>query len=216
MRRLLGAALVVAAALAPASAQENRRQRLSERAHQDRDIVYFLREPETHAFDLYHDYTESREGTDKYVNVVRAGSTASNPKAYVLDTGEPLKVETLKGEAIGAAKIDIGEPVKPESEAVVIRFDPVKKGESLRLRISETYTDPARYRLEGNELVWDRSFGRPRNAVVLPAGYYLTGCSIPATVRPTDDGRVRLDFWNPRNDEIAVLLTAKRRPAPKP
>ena len=32
--------------------------RLSERAHQDRDIVYFLQQPETHAFALYHDYTE--------------------------------------------------------------------------------------------------------------------------------------------------------------
>ncbi len=94
----------------------------------------------------------------------------------------------------------------------MIRFAPVKNGESLRLRISETYTDPLRYRLAGDELVWDRAFGRPRNAVVLPAGYYLTNCSIPATVSRTPDGRVRLDFWNPRIDEIAVLITARRRP----
>ena len=44
---------------------ETEKQRLSERAHQDRDIVYFLKEPETHAFRLYHDYTESRPGADK-------------------------------------------------------------------------------------------------------------------------------------------------------
>jgi hypothetical protein len=36
--------------------------RLDERAHQNREIVYFLQPPETHAFDLYHDYTESRVG----------------------------------------------------------------------------------------------------------------------------------------------------------
>jgi hypothetical protein len=107
--------------------------------------------------------------------------------------------------------VDIGEPVKPESEAVVIWFAPVKKGESVRLRISETYTDSARYRVEKDELVWDRSFGRPRNAVVLPAGWYLTNSSIPATVSETADGRIRLDFWNARADEIAVLITAKRR-----
>ena len=47
------------------------RVRVSERAFQDREIVYFLKSPETHAFSLYHDYTETREGTDKYVNVVR-------------------------------------------------------------------------------------------------------------------------------------------------
>ena len=69
---------------------ETERARLSERAHQDRDIVYFLQQPETHSFSLYHDYTESRPGADKYLNVVREGSTVSNPSAYILDTGEKL------------------------------------------------------------------------------------------------------------------------------
>ena len=203
-------ALAVAALLsAPALAQEP--ARLSERARQDREIVYLLRDPETHAFDLYHDYTESKEGTDKYLNVVRQGSTVSHPGARVLDTGEALKPEILEGEAITAAKLDIGEPVRPDSEVVVVRFPPVARGASVRLRISETYTDPARYRLEGDELVWDRSFGRPRNAVVLPAGWMLTASSIPATVTETDDGRIRLDFVNPRPDEIAVLIKARRR-----
>ncbi len=43
---------------APAAQGPTERARLSERAHQDRDIVYFLQQPETHAFSLYHDYTE--------------------------------------------------------------------------------------------------------------------------------------------------------------
>ncbi len=211
MRKTAGLAALLSTLALGGAAQERRAQRLNERSHQDREIVYFLQQPETHAFDLYHDYTESKEAVDKYVNVVRAGSTVSNPAAYILDTGEKLKVETLKGNAITAAKVDIGELVKPESEAVVIWFAPVRKGESVRLRISETYTDAVRYRLEKDELVWDRSFGRPRNGVVLPAGWYLTNCSIPATVSETADGRIRLDFWNARPDEIAVLLTAKRR-----
>jgi len=185
--------------------------RLGERATQTRDIVYFLRQPETHAFDLYHDYTETKEGADKYLNVVRAGSTVSNTSAMVLDTGEPLKTVTLKGEAITREKLDIGEPVKPETEVVVIPFPAVQKGRSLRLRISETYTDSVRYRVEGDELIWDRSFGRPTNAVVLPAGWYLTHGSVPATVSLTADGRVRLDFVNPRLDEIQVLIVARRR-----
>jgi len=185
--------------------------RLAERAHQDREIVYFLQQPETHAFDLYHDYTESRPGVDKYLNVVRAGSTVSRPSARILDTGESLRVRTLKGSAITAASIDIGAPVTAESEVVVIDFTPVRAGESIRLRIAETYTDPARYALKGDTLVWDRAFGRPANAMVLPAGWALANCSVPASVSRTDDGRVRLDFLNPRNDEIAVLVTAVRR-----
>jgi hypothetical protein len=209
-----GALAAVALGLfAGAAHAQDAAARLTERARQDREIVYLLREPETHAFDLFHDYTESREGTDKYINVVRQGSTVSNPGAVVLDTGEALKPEILKGPAITAARLDIGEPVRPDSEIVVIRFPAVARGASLRLRISETYTDPARYRMEGEDLVWDRSFGRPRNAVVLPRGWTLTASSIPATISETDEGRIRLDFVNPRPDEIAVLIRARRRAA---
>jgi hypothetical protein len=184
--------------------------RLDERAHQNREIVYFLQQPETHAFDLYHDYTESRIGTSTYVNEVRAGSTVANPRARNLDTGEELKWEVVKGDAITRAKLPVAN-VTPQSEAVVFHFAPVQAGESIRLRMYETYTDTARYKLAGDELVWDRSFGRPANAVVLPAGWVLTNSSIPATVTTMPDGRVRLDFVNPRPDEIAVLITARRR-----
>ena len=190
---------------------ETEKERLSERAHQDRDIVYFLQQPETHAFNLYHDYTESRAGMDKYLNVVREGSTVSEPSAYVLDTGEKLATRLLTGAELSAAKIESEEPVKPGTQVVVISYPPVKKGQSIRLRISETYTAPASYRLDGDELVLDRSLGRPRNAVVLPAGWYLTASAIPATVTQLPDGRIRLDFWNGRPDSVDVLLKAKRR-----
>lgn len=184
----------------------------SERAAQTRDIVYFLRDPATHTFDLYHDYTEERPGVGTYVNVVRTGSAASNPSARNLDTGEMLQAEQLKGEAIAKAGIkDEGlEKVTPESEVVVFRFPPLKPGQSVRLRMSETYTDPGRYRLVGDELVFDRTFGRPANAVVLPKGWILTNSAAPAVVTKTDDGRVRLDFDNPRPDEVRVLITARR------
>ena len=198
---------------APAANRANpadRAARLDERAHQNREIVYFLQQPETHAFDLYHDYTESREGVRFYVNEVRAGSTVTNPRARVLDTGEELKFEVLKGDAITRANVGVRNATAA-SEAVVFRFAPVPKGGSTRLRMYETYTDPARYTVQQGELIWNRSFGRPANAVVLPAGWALTSSSIPATVSTLPDGRVRLDFINPRPDEINVLITARRR-----
>ena len=193
-----------------ATASRAPRNRLDERARQNREIVYFLQQPETHSFDLYHDYTESRPGTNTYLNVVRTGSTVSNPLALNLDTGDTLKHEVLKGDAITAARLDV-QNVTPMTEVVVFRFSPVKNGESIRLRMSETYTDTARYRLMGGELIWDRGFGRPANAVVLPVGWLLTNSSIPSTVTTLPDGRVRLDFINPRPDEIQVLITARRR-----
>jgi hypothetical protein len=166
--------------------------RLGERARQSREIVYFLQQPETHSFDLYHDYTETRPGTAVYLNIVRAGSSVSNPRAKNLDTGEDLKWDV-------------------RGDTVFFRFTPVPQGGTTRIRMFETYTDTARYKLMDDELVWDRSFGRPFNAVVLPAGWILTNSAIPATVSTTSDGRTRLDFVNARPDEIAVLITARRR-----
>ena len=193
-----------------AAASSAPRDRLDERAYQNREIVYFLQQPETHAFDLYHDYTESRPGTSTYLNIVRAGSTVSKPSARNLDSGEMLAHEVLVGDAITKAKLDVPN-VTPATEVVVFRFPAVKPGQSIRLRMFETYTDSARYRLVGEELVWDRGFGRPANAVVLPPGWILTNSAIPATVSTLPDGRIRLDFINPRPDEIQVLITARRR-----
>ncbi|HUE90256.1 MAG TPA: hypothetical protein VMO26_29590 [Vicinamibacterales bacterium] len=184
--------------------------RLTERAHQDREIVYFLNDPTTNSFSLYHDYTESRPGVQHYFNIVRAGSRVSSPSAKVLDSGEALKVETLTGAEMKARSLEAGEPLPAEAEVVVISFPPVRQGQSTRLRISETYTDAGRYFLDGEELVWDRAFGRPRNTVVLPAGWTVVASAIPSQISEDADGRQRLYFENPRPDEIQVLLRARR------
>lgn len=190
---------------------EPERARLSQRAHQDRDIVYFLQQPETHAFALYHDYTESRPGINGYANVVRTGSVATRPSAYILDTGEQLRTEDMTGAQLMASGINTGEKVDPKDSVVVIPFPAVERGQSLRLRILETYTAPVSYRLEGGELVFDRSLGRARNAVVLPAGWYVTASAEPATVSQLPDGRVRLDYWDNHPEADDVLIKAKRR-----
>jgi hypothetical protein len=189
---------------------ETEQERLAERAHQDRVIVYFLQQPETHAFSLYHDYTESRPGVSGYANVVREGSVASHPAASVLDTGEQLKTLEMSGAELAASKINVGEPVAPTARVVVIPFAKLLEGQTLRLRIAETYTAPASYRLDGEDLVFDRSLGRPRNAVVLPSGWYCTFSAAPATVTQLPDSRVRLDYWDDRPEAVDVLIKARR------
>ena len=186
-------------------------ERLAERAHEDREIVYFLQQPETHAFSLYHDYTESRAGVNGYANVVRVGSVASHPGATNLDTGETLEAREMSGAELAASKINTGERVPAAARVVVIPFKAVEKGQTLRLRISETYTAPVSYRREGDELVFDRSLGRPRNAVVLPSGWYCAFSAAPATVSQLPDGRVRLEYWGDRPEAVQVLLKARRR-----
>ena len=184
--------------------------RLSDRAHQDREIVYYPNDPSTHSFNLYHDYTESRPGIAHYFNVVRAGSSVSNPSAVLLDTGEALKVETISGAELKKRGLDAGEPVTDSTQIVVINFPAVKQGQSVRLRITETYTDANRYTLDGEELVWDRAFGRPRNSVVLPAGWTVVASSTPGVISQDPDGRQRLYFENNRNDDIQVLIRARK------
>ena len=182
-----------------------------ERAFQDRDITYYLQQPETHSFRLFHDYTESRPGVDRYLNIVRAGSKASDPEATILDTGESLVIETLKWTEIAERGVDIGQQPTPESEVVVIWFDAVQEGQSVRLRIWETYTDPGRYVLNGDELVWDRSFGRARNTVILPEGWYLTTNAIPGVIDQDELGRTRVRYTNGRPDQIQTFIKARRR-----
>ena len=215
MRVVLSVGLVLggaAAAVAQTSGiPDSLARRLTERATETREIVYFLQQPETHAFDLYHDYTETRPTVSHYLNVVRAGSRVSNPTALLLDTGVPLAPRILKGDEVTRAGLTIEEPLTPETEVVVIPFQAPPAGGSVRLRISETYTDSARYRLSGDQLIWDRGFGRAHNAVVLPSGWRLTHSTIPAMVSTTEEGRIRLDFINPRPDEIQVLIVATRR-----
>ena len=117
----------------------------------------------------------------------------------------------MSGAELAASKINAGESAAATARVVVIPFQPIKPGQTLRLRIAETYTAPASYKLDGDELVFDRSLGRPRNAVVLPTGWYCTYSAAPATVTQLPDQRVRLDYWDDRPEPVDVLLKARRR-----
>ena len=117
----------------------------------------------------------------------------------------------MLGAELTASKLNVGEPVPADAHVVVIPFAAVKAGQSMRLRIAETYTAPVSYHLAGDELVFDRSLGRPRNAVVLPSGWYCTASAAPATLSQLPDGRVRLDYWDDRPEAVDVLLKARRR-----
>jgi len=185
---------------------------LSERAYQDREILYELQAPESHAFRIAHDYTARQPGEAYYFNVVRAGSHVSDPESIDLDSGENLKWEILSGKQVRERDLPLTEPAQDDSEVVVTHLSrPVAPGTTNRIRLKETYADSKSLYLDGRELVWDRAFGRPRNMVVLPPGWYLTALGTPATIQTFPDGRVSVYVLNPRNDDIRVYLRARRR-----
>jgi hypothetical protein len=207
------AGLCCCLAIIGSAQNQNQTPPLTERGYQDREILYELQAPESHAFRITHDYTVRRIGEKYYFNVVRAGSHVSDPSSIDLDTGEKLKWEVISGKQATERKLPLTDPIKDDSEIVVTYLSrALESGTTNRIRLMETYADPKSYYLDGDELVWDRSFGRLRNTVVLPPGWYLTALASPATIGTLPDGRVSIYVVNPRNDDIRVYLRARKRP----
>ncbi|MEO8027375.1 MAG: hypothetical protein ABI823_12925 [Bryobacteraceae bacterium] len=183
----------------------------SERALEDRIIHYWLLEPESHQFRISHDFTVDRVGRKSVHSFVRKGSVVSKAEITDLNTGLPIPTHNASGKDVNALGYY---PTPTDPESVVVQGDlrkAIAPGESTRVRVVETYTDPKGYRITDGELVWDRTLGRPYNEVTLPGGWKLTGLSVPAIISNDAEGRVMLRFTNPRKDEIHVVLRARKR-----
>jgi hypothetical protein len=184
------------------------------RAEQDREISYWLLEPSTHQFRISHDFTVTRVGQKSVHSFVRKGSAVSpDAKMIDLDSGKPLKTSTVTGKEVNALGY-YPEPVDPES--VVVQGDlehSIAEGQSTRVRVQETYTDPVGYVVQDGELVWTRTLGRPLNYVTLPAGWMLTSVNTPAVISLDEEGRIKLRFTNTRNGDLAIVVKAKKRSA---
>jgi len=182
------------------------------RAEQDREISYWLLDPATHQFRISHDFTITRPGQKHVHSFVRKGSVVTpDAKIFNLDTGHQLKTTTVSGKEVNALGYY---PTPADPESVVVQGElekPVGEGESARVRVQESYTDPVGYTVTNGELVWTRTLGRPVNRVTLPAGWMLTAVNTPAVISLDEEGRVTMRFTNIRNDELSVTIKARRR-----
>jgi hypothetical protein len=184
------------------------------RAEQDREISYWLLDPASHQFRISHDFTITRAG-QKYVHsFVRKGSVVTPDAVIVnLDTGHKLKTTNVSGKEVNALGYY---PTPTDPDSVVVQGElekPVEEGQSTRVRVQETYTDPVGYTVANGELVWTRTLGRPINRVTLPSGWILVSVNTPAIVALDDEGRLTLRFSNIRNNELAVTIKARRKPS---
>jgi hypothetical protein len=182
------------------------------RAEQDREIRYWLLDPSSHQFRISHDFTVTREGQKSVHSFVRAGSDVTpDSEMFDLDTGEALHTHLVKGEEVNALGYY---PTPTDPKSVVVQGDlpaAVGKGESVRIRVEETYTDPVGYKMDGSDLVWTRTLGRPVNDVTLPAGWLLTASNVPARVMRDAEGRVTLRYTNTRNGDLDITIRARKR-----
>jgi len=187
------------------------------RAEDDREITYWMLNPDSHQFRFSHDFNITRAGQKFAHSFVRKGSTVSNDITFIdLDTGKKLKTHKTTGKEVNSLGYY---PEKTDDEDVVVEgelLSPVPENGSVRIRVMETYTDADRYYVDKNgELVWDRTFGRSRNILKLPPGWMLVSCSFPVIITQDDQGLTTLQMTNSRNDELHIVVRAKKRPSAK-
>ena len=176
---------------------------------------YELLAPETHQFKIYYEVTETREGARFHFNQIREGSEASDESVIDLATGKPLKFEVVTG---AQAKVDSpAENFGATAHYIKVHLaHPVPERGEYRLAIIKTYKDDKSYYTEGEQIVFKRPLGIPRDSIVLPAGYEIVSCSVAAQVLMEADGRLKLAFVNPGSGgQLEVNIKARRLPAPK-
>lgn len=172
---------------------------------------YELLAPESAQFRILYDVTATSAGAVFFFNPIRKGSEASRESVVDRASGEPLKFEIVPGEAArrsGAADAD------PGTQYIRVALPrPVPAGGGVRLRIDKTYKDAASYFQEGDEIVFRRSLGIPRNVVVLPLGWEVVSCNVPAQVLSEADGRIAVAFMNANAspDPVSVMIRGRRR-----
>ncbi len=182
------------------------------RAAQDLEIRYWLLDPAGHQFRISHDFTVTRVGQKSVHSFVRKGSTvAPDSKMFNLDTGEALPTHVVTGKSVNALGYY---PTPTDPDSAVVQGDlpkAIAEGESVRIRVEETYIDPVGYTVKNGVLDWTRTLGRPLNFVTLPEGWMLTSVNVPAVITLDAQGRITLRFANIRNDQLAVTIQAKKR-----
>ena len=109
------------------------------RAEQDREIRYWLLEPESHQFRISHDFTVSKVGQKSVHSFVRKGSVVTKSIVIDLTTGKEMKTYNVTGKSVN----DLGyypQPSDPDGLVVQADLDKsIAEGESVRVRVIETY-----------------------------------------------------------------------------
>jgi hypothetical protein len=199
--------LGVACVAAPAAAQQQPFY-----SH-DNHTEYDLLDPATHQFAIVYFLTERRVGATVVLNQTRSGSAGSDVGVFDPVTGEPLKFEYMSGGELTAD----GTPGRFDPQEHYIRAHlahPVREGSEGRVKILKTYLDEKSYFSQGDDIVFARSLGIARNAIVLPKDYNLVSSNVAAQVLALPDGRLKISFEHANGYAADVTIRARKRGAP--
>jgi hypothetical protein len=168
---------------------------------------YELLAPGSGKFRIIYDITETRPGATAFFNPIRKGSVSTDESVIDRATGSPLAFKVVSG-ADAKTEMPGLDPTYDYIRVALARPVPADGGED-RIRILKTYEDKKSYTQTGDTIVFDRSLGIKRNAVVLPKGYGLVACNYPSQVEQEADGRIKVSFLNNTPGEAPLKLTAK-------
>ena len=148
---------------------------------------YELLAPGSGKFRIIYDITETRAGATAFFNPIRKGSVSTDESVIDRATSAPLPFKVVSG-ADAKTEMPRLDPTYDYIRVALARPVPTDGGEG-RIRILKTYEDKKSYYQSGDTIVFDRSLGIKRNAVVLPKGYGLVACNYPSQVEQEADGR---------------------------
>jgi hypothetical protein len=170
---------------------------------------YELLGPGTGRFHILYEVTATTPGATVFFNPIRKGSVATDERVRDRLSGKLLDFSIVGGREAKAGGLADADPDERYIAVQLPRRVPADGGE-VRLLIEKTYQDPKSYLVEAEEVVFTRSLGIKRNAVVLPAGYELVSCNVPAQVATEDDGRIVVSFVNTFPGPAAVVVRGRR------
>ena len=171
---------------------------------------YELLSPGSSRFHILYEVTAIAPGATAFFNPIRKGSEASDEHVFDRMTGKPLPFRIVPGDEARRGGLADAEP-----DVSYIRIElprPVPEDGGIRLLIEKTYRDPKSYFEEGDRLVFSRSLGIRRNAIVFPAGYEIVDCNVPAQVLREADGRTRVSFLHGEPDAVNAVIRARKLP----
>ncbi len=170
---------------------------------------YELLGPGTGRFRILYEVTATTPGARVYFNPIHKGSVATEERVRDRFDGKLLDFSIVSGREAKAGGLADADPQERYIAVQLPRRVPADGGE-VRLLIEKTYKDPKSYLVEAEEIVFTRSLGITRNAIVLPAGYELVSCNVPAQVATEADGRIAVSFVNTFPGPAAVVIKGRR------
>ena len=168
---------------------------------------YELLAPGSAKFRILYEVTATTPGATHFFNPIRQGSIASNESVRDRATGQPLLFDVVGQDVATAMGVRGRDSTQKYIRVTLTRPVPANGGES-RLLIDKTYEDAKSYYTAGDTIIFNRSLGIKRNAVVLPANYELISCNYPAQILREADGRIGVAFWNNTPGEAPLVLKA--------